>query len=48
MPPPNGAGIEFTPVTVSGVNSVPAPFGGGNVNLKMHQTSFGVAYGWKF
>jgi long-chain fatty acid transport protein len=35
-------------VTVTGVNSIPAPFGGGNVNLKMKETSFGVAYGWKF
>ena len=35
-------------VSVSGANSIPAPFGGGNVNLKMRQTSFGVAYGWKF
>ena len=35
-------------VTVNGVNSIPAPFGGGNVNLKMSQMSLGVAYGWKF
>jgi len=35
-------------VTVSGVNSIPAPFGGGNVDLSMKQMSLGVAYGWKF
>jgi len=35
-------------VTVNGVNSIPAPFGGGDVNLKMKQFSLGVAYGWKF
>ena len=28
-------------------NSVPAAFGGGAVDLKMHQDSFGVAYAWK-
>lgn len=26
----------------------PAGFGGGNANLKMHQDSLGVAYGWRF
>jgi|OpeIllAssembly_1097287.scaffolds.fasta_scaffold26879_2 long-chain fatty acid transport protein len=35
-------------VTVSGVNSIPPQFGGGNINLKMSEMSFGVAYGWKF
>ena len=35
-------------VKVSGSNSIPAPFGGGNVNLRMRQMSFGVGYGWKF
>jgi len=35
-------------VTVTGVNSIPPAFGGGNVNLKMQEMSFGVAYGWKF
>lgn len=35
-------------VKVNGVNSIPAPFGGGNVNLKMKQMSLGIAYGWKF
>jgi long-chain fatty acid transport protein len=39
--------------TVSGSNSIPPGFppagmGGGNANLKMHQNSLGVAYGWKF
>lgn len=34
--------------TINGSNSVPAPFGGGEVNLKMKQMSLGVAYGWKF
>jgi long-chain fatty acid transport protein len=35
-------------VTVTGANSIPAPFGGGNVNLKLKEMSLGVAYGWKF
>ena len=35
-------------VKVDGVNSIPAEFGGGNVNLKMKELSFGVAYGWNF
>jgi long-chain fatty acid transport protein len=34
--------------TVNGSNSIPAPFGGGNVNLKMKQMSLGVGYGWRF
>jgi long-chain fatty acid transport protein len=35
-------------VTVTGENSIPAAFGGGNVNLKMKEMSIGVAYGWRF
>jgi len=35
-------------VTVNGENSIPPAFGGGDINLKMKETSFGVAYGWKF
>jgi long-chain fatty acid transport protein len=35
-------------VTVNGVNSIPPAFGGGNINLKMSEMSFGLAYGWKF
>jgi len=35
-------------VTVNGVSSIPPAFGGGNINLKMQEMSFGVAYGWKF
>jgi long-chain fatty acid transport protein len=35
--------------TVNGANgSIPAPFGNGAVNLKMHQDSLGIAYGWKY
>ena len=34
--------------TVSGSNSIPSGFGGGNTNLKMYQDSLGVAYGMKF
>ncbi len=34
--------------TVSGSNSIPASFGGGEANLTMSQMSLGVAYGWKF
>jgi long-chain fatty acid transport protein len=42
-------GFMYAPsVTVNGANSVPAPFGGGNVNIKLKEMSFGVAYGWKF
>jgi long-chain fatty acid transport protein len=34
---------------VRGNNSIPssAPFGGGEANLRMHQDSLGIAYGWK-
>ena len=35
-------------VTVNGSNSIPPPFGGGDINLKMKQMLFGVAYGWNF
>jgi len=35
-------------VTVNGQNSIPPAFGGGNIDLKMKEMSFGVAYGWKF
>ncbi len=34
--------------SVSGVDVIPLPFGGGDVALKMHQDSLGIAYGWKF
>lgn len=33
--------------TVRGRNTVPAGFGGGDVNLSMYQNSLGIAYGWK-
>lgn len=33
---------------VEGSGSIPAGFGGGEVDLKMSQDSLGVAYGWKF
>jgi long-chain fatty acid transport protein len=33
--------------TVNGVNSIPAPYGGGEANLNMYQNSFQVAFGWK-
>jgi long-chain fatty acid transport protein len=32
---------------VNGSNSIPAAFGGGNVNIGMSQNTLGVAYGWK-
>ncbi len=35
-------------VKVDGSNSIPAPFGGGNANIRMRQIEFGVGYGWKF
>ena len=31
---------------VNGSNSIPANFGGGDANLKMHEDSLGIAYGW--
>jgi long-chain fatty acid transport protein len=31
---------------VKGNNSIPAAFGGGDVNLKMYQNSLGIAYSW--
>ncbi|MCB5191394.1 outer membrane protein transport protein [Methylobacillus arboreus] len=31
---------------VNGNNSIPAAFGGGDVNLKMHQDTLGIAYSW--
>jgi long-chain fatty acid transport protein len=34
--------------TISGDNSIPAGFGGGEANLTMSQDSIGVAYGWSF
>jgi long-chain fatty acid transport protein len=33
--------------TINGSGSIPANFGLGEVNLKMHQNSLGIAYGWK-
>lgn len=33
---------------VRGVNSIPAPFGGGNANIQLKETSLGIGYGWKF
>jgi long-chain fatty acid transport protein len=49
---PNKGELSFAYVhafsdTVNGPNAIPASFGGGNVDLKMHQDSFGIAYGWK-
>ncbi|MCU0765343.1 MAG: outer membrane protein transport protein [Burkholderiaceae bacterium] len=35
-------------VTVTGVDSIPPAFGGGNINLTMKQYLFGAAYGWRF
>lgn len=32
---------------VKGSGSIPAAFGGGNADLRMHQDSLGIAYGWK-
>jgi len=32
---------------VRGSNAIPAPFGGGDVNLKMYEDSLGIAYGWQ-
>jgi long-chain fatty acid transport protein len=35
-------------VTVNGVNSIPAAFGGGNANIYLKEQSFGVAFGWRY
>lgn len=48
---PNNAELSITYAhafsnTVHGPNAIPALFGGGNVDLKMHQDSLGIAYGW--
>jgi len=32
--------------TVKGPNSIPSNLGGGDANLKMHQDSLSIAYGW--
>lgn len=34
-------------VNAPGAIPAAAPFPGGNVNLRMHQDSIGIAYGWK-
>ena len=49
---PNNAELSFSYMhafeeKVRGTGAVPAGFGDGDVNLKMYQDSFGVAYGWK-
>jgi long-chain fatty acid transport protein len=33
--------------TVNGAGSIPPSMGGGEANLKMHEDSLGIAYGWK-
>ncbi len=48
---PNNAELSFNYVhafshTVHGTNAIPMAFGGGDVDLKMHQDSIGIAYGW--
>lgn len=50
--PNNNGEISFSYVhafseTVHGANAIPAAFGGGNVDLKMNQDAFGIAYGWQ-
>jgi len=34
--------------TVKGSNSIPPMLGGGEANLRMHENSLGVAFGWRF
>ena len=50
-----GSGMEVTAyamhaptVTVEGSNSIPLPYGGGEANVSLAETSFGVAWGWSF
>jgi len=50
---PNNAELSFNYVhafsnTVHGANAIPIEFGGGNVDLKMHQDSVGIAYGLNY
>jgi long-chain fatty acid transport protein len=33
---------------VNGSNSIPAPFGGGNANIRLKEQSFGLAVGWRY
>ncbi|MCK5696581.1 MAG: outer membrane protein transport protein [Gammaproteobacteria bacterium] len=33
---------------VKGSDSIPAAFGGGEADIKMHQDAIGIAYGWNF
>ena len=33
--------------TVSGVNSIGAPYGGGNANIHLKEDALGIAFGWK-
>ena len=33
--------------TLNGVSSIPPSVGGGNANLRMHQDSVGISFGWK-
>lgn len=33
---------------IKGHNSIPAPFGGGNADIKEQKYALGLAYGWKF
>jgi len=32
--------------TVNGSGSIPAPYGGGEANITMHEDSLGISYGW--
>jgi long-chain fatty acid transport protein len=48
---PNGKEINIAyqhafAETVNGANSIPASFGGGEANLRMHQNSVGVGFWW--
>ncbi|WP_230412273.1 OmpP1/FadL family transporter [Undibacterium hunanense] len=33
--------------TINGVNSIPAPFGGGNANVSLSENIVGIAFAWK-
>lgn len=50
-----GSGVELTGYvmhapkqTVRGVGSIPAPYGGGNADISLGETSFGLSAGFKF
>ncbi len=44
----SGFALYAPTTTVNGSGSIPAGFGGGEANIHLSETSFGLAVGWKF